>query len=262
MSSAALLRLPIVAGNWKMNYGPTEARAFVESILEDLTSIRSVERVLCPPAISIPAVHTIITGTDVALGAQNMYYEERGAYTGEISPLMLKGLCRYVILGHSERRIYFGETDELINKKALSALAHDLRPIVCVGERLEQRDANLTDKVIIEQVHGSLANLPTAQLAELVVAYEPIWAIGTGRAASPQDATIVAALIRSLLADMYGFEAAHTVRILYGGSVTPTNAASFAAIPDIGGSLVGGASIKADFVEIVRQTALAKGLPA
>lgn len=262
MTSAMSPRLPIVAGNWKMNYGPTEGRAFVESILDDLAGISSVERVLCPPAISIPAVHTITGGTDITLGAQNMYFEERGAYTGEISPLMLMGLCQYVILGHSERRAYFNETDDLVNKKALAAFAHGLRPIVCVGELLEHRDANLTEVIITGQIRGSLANLPVERLSELVVAYEPCWAIGTGRAASPRDAAEVAALIRALLADMYGLDAAQTVRIQYGGSVTPANAASFAAIPDVDGSLVGGASLKADFVEIVRQTAVAKGLPA
>ncbi|MGH2515845.1 MAG: triose-phosphate isomerase, partial [Ktedonobacterales bacterium] len=250
MTSTTPPRLPIVAGNWKMNYGPTEARAFAESLLGDLIGIPSVERVLCPPSISLAAVHGVTGGTDIALGAQNMYFEERGAYTGEISPLMLQGLCTYVILGHSERRAYFGETDELVNKKALAAFAHNLRPIVCVGELLEHHDANLTERIISGQIHGSLANLPDGRLAELVVAYEPCWAIGTGRAASPQDAADVAALIRALLAEMYGAEAAQTVRIQYGGSVTPTNAASFAAIPDIDGSLVGGASLEPDFVEI------------
>ena len=259
MANATPPRLPIVAGNWKMNYGPTEARAFTESILGDLTGITSVERVLCPPAISIPAVHNLTNDTDIVLGAQNMYFEERGAYTGEISPLMLRGLCRYVILGHSERRAYFNETDELVNKKALAAFAHDLRPIVCVGELLEHRDANRTIPVITAQVRASLAHLPADRIAELVVAYEPCWAIGTGRAASPQDAAEVAALIRALLTDMYGHEAARAVRIQYGGSVTPANAASFAEIPDIDGSLVGGASLKEDFVEIIRQTAWAKG---
>lgn len=262
MTSAAPPRLPIVAGNWKMNYGPSEAREFAESILAGLVAIPGVERVLCPPAISLPAVHVVTTSSDISLGAQNMYFEERGAYTGEISPLMLKGLCRYVILGHSERRQYFGETDELVNRKALAAFAHGLRPIVCVGELLEQRDAGRTTDVITTQVRGSLAGLPTSHIAELVVAYEPVWAIGTGRAASPADAAEVAALIRALLADMYGQDVAHSVRIQYGGSVTPANAADFAALADIDGSLVGGASLKPDFIEIVRQTAQAKGVLA
>ena len=254
-------RIPIVAGNWKMNYGPTEAREFAESIAADLDALASVECVLCPPSISIAAVHSIVSGTSLQLGAQNMYFEERGAYTGEISPLMLKGLCAYVILGHSERRAYFNESDELVNRKALAAFDHGLRPIVCVGELLEHRDANLTERVITEQVRGSLAGLPAERLSELVVAYEPVWAIGTGRAATAQDAADVAALIRALLAEMYGAAPAGEVRIQYGGSVTPANAAEFAGIPDIDGSLVGGASLKADFIQIVRATAQAKGLP-
>jgi triosephosphate isomerase len=262
MSNPWPKRLPIVAGNWKMHYGPTEAREFAESILGDLSALTSVERVLCPPSISLTAVHSVTSGTGIKLGAQNMYFEEKGAYTGEISPLMLRGLCDYVILGHSERRAYFGETDELVNKKALAAFAHGLRPIVCVGERLEDRDANLTERIITTQVRGSLAGLSTERLAELVVAYEPVWAIGTGRAATAQDAADVVALIRALLGEVFGRDAAETVRIQYGGSVTAANAAEFAAVPDIDGSLVGGASLKGDFVEIVRQTARAKGLPA
>jgi triosephosphate isomerase len=252
--------VPIVAGNWKMHYGPSEAREFAESILPDLEQIQSVERVLCPPTISIAAVHAVTSGSGVSLAAQNMYFEEKGAYTGEIAPGMLRGLCDYVILGHSERRSYFGETDELINRKALAAFRHSLRPIVCVGERLEDRDANLTERVISAQVRGSLAGLPGERLSELVVAYEPVWAIGTGRAATTQDAADVVALIRALLAEMYGRAAEAEVRVQYGGSVTAANAAEFAANPDIDGSLVGGASLKADFIEIVRATARAKGL--
>jgi triosephosphate isomerase len=253
-------RVPIVAGNWKMYYGPTEGREFVESIVSDLAAIPTVEVVLCPPAITIPAVHTVTSATRLQLGAQNMFFEDRGAFTGEISPLMLVGLCTYVILGHSERRTYFGETDALVNRKALAAFVHGLQPIVCVGERLEQRDANLTERVITDQVRAGLLGLPAERLGELVVAYEPIWAIGTGRAATAQDAADVVAIIRALLAEMYGREAAARVRVLYGGSVTATNAGEFAAVPDIDGSLVGGASLKADFIAIVRATAQAKGV--
>jgi triosephosphate isomerase len=252
--------MPIVAGNWKMHYGPREAQDFAASILEGLATIAGVERVLCPPAISLAAVHSVVTGSEVRLGAQNMYFEDKGAYTGEISPLMLRGLCDYVILGHSERRSYFGESDELVNKKTLAALAHGLRPIVCVGERLEERDANLTERVITTQVYGSLTNLPGERLGELVVAYEPVWAIGTGRAATAQDAADAVAVIRALLGELYGVEAARAVRVQYGGSVTAANAAEFAALPDIDGSLVGGASLKGEFVEIVQRTAQAKGL--
>ena len=244
-------RRPIVAGNWKMNYGPTEAHDFAVSILEDLDAVSGVERVLCPPAISIAAVHAVTRKSGISLGAQNMYFAEKGAYTGEISPLMLRDLCEYVILGHSERRALFGESDEFVNRKALAAFAHNLKPIVCVGERLEDRDANLTERVITTQVRGSLSGLPAERLSELVVAYEPVWAIGTGRAATPQDAADVLAIIRALLAELYG-AAADPVRIQYGGSVTAANAASLAAVPDVDGALVGGASLTADFIAIAR----------
>ncbi len=251
-------RMPIVAGNWKMNLGPTEARDFAASILSDLVTVRGVEIVLCPPAISLPAVHAVLSGTNIRLGAQNMYYEEKGAFTGEISPTMLQGLADYVILGHSERRTHFGETDDMVNRKALAAFAHDIRPIVCVGEHLEDRDAGRTERVITSQVYGSLKGFPANRLDELVVAYEPVWAIGTGRAATPKDAADVAALIRALLVEMYGAVEASVIRVQYGGSVTTANAASFASLPDIDGSLVGGASLRPDFAEIARQTLRAK----
>ncbi len=251
-------RMPIVAGNWKMNLGPTEARDFAASILSDLVTVRGVEIVLCPPAISLPAVHAVLSGTNIRLGAQNMYYEVKGAFTGEISPTMLQGLADYVILGHSERRTHFGETDDLVNRKALAAFAHDIHPIVCVGEHLEDRDAGRTERVITSQVYGSLKGFPANRLDELVVAYEPVWAIGTGRAATPKDAADVAALIRALLVEMYGAVEASVIRVQYGGSVTTANAASFASLPDIDGSLVGGASLRPDFAEIARQTLRAK----
>ena len=254
-------RKPIVAGNWKMNYGPAAARIFAQELVEPLARLRSVERVLCPPAISIDAVRLVVGGSGIVVGAQNMFYEPRGAYTGEISPVMLQGLCHYVILGHSERRIYFGETDEFVNLKAIAAFGYELRPIVCLGERLEELDAGRTERVITEQVRGSLADLPVERLSDLVVAYEPIWAIGTGRAATAQDASDAANLIRALLGEMYGQEAAARVRIQYGGSVTAANIAEFAALPEIDGALVGGASLKPEFVDIVRITAEAKGLP-
>jgi len=260
VSAAFVRRVPIVAGNWKMHYGPSDAHDFATAILSGLTALPMVERVLCPPAVSLTAVHAVIAGSSVRLGAQNMYFEPKGAYTGEIAPTMLQGVCDYVILGHSERRGYFGETDELVNRKALAAFAYGLTPIVCVGERLEDRDANLTERVITEQVRGSLANLPPERVAELVVAYEPIWAIGTGRAATAQDAADVVAIIRALLAELYGADAAQAVRVQYGGSVTAANIAEFAALPDIDGALVGGASLKPEFIEIVRRTAEAKGL--
>jgi triosephosphate isomerase len=253
------VRTPIIAGNWKMNYGPTEAEEFVAGILPGLHELHSVERVLCPPSVSLTTVFGAIAGSEVKLGAQNMYYEPKGAYTGEISPTMLQGLCDYVILGHSERRAYFGETDELVNKKALAALHYNLRPIVCVGERLEQREAGETEDLIRLQVLASLGGLPAERVPEVVVAYEPIWAIGTGRAATAQDALAVVQLIRSLLAELYGADAAEAVRIQYGGSVTAANVSEFLSLPDIDGALVGGASLKPEFVELVRATAEAKG---
>lgn len=260
MSSASTsLRRPIVAGNWKMNYGPSEAHDFISRILDDLDHVRGVDCVICPPAISIAAAHAVTMASGIMLGAQNMYDAEKGAFTGEISPLMLHGLCDYVILGHSERRAIFGETDEFVNRKTLSAFTHGLRPIVCVGERLEDREANLTERVISTQVRGSLANLPAARLGELVVAYEPVWAIGTGRAATAQDAADVIAIIRALLAEMYGAEATAGVRVQYGGSVTAANAAELAAVPEIDGALVGGASLTPDFVTIASAFGQAKG---
>lgn len=259
MSETGVVRRPIVAGNWKMNYGPTEAHDFITRILDDLEAVQGVDRVLCPPSISIAAAHTLTSKTGIMLGAQNMYDAEKGAFTGEISPLMLRGLCEYVILGHSERRTLFGETDEFVNRKALSAFAHGLRPIVCVGERLEDRDANLTERVITAQVRGSLASLPAAHLTDLVVAYEPIWAIGTGRAATTQDAADVIAIIRALLGEMYGAETSAKVRVQYGGSVTAANARDLASVPDIDGALVGGASLTPDFIAIARAFSEAKG---
>ena len=261
MSAASTAgRKPIVTGNWKMYYGPDEARNFAQQIVEPLARLRTVERVLCPPAISIEAVRQIVGGTGVVVGAQNMYYEPKGAYTGEISPIMLQGLCTYVILGHSERRSYFGETDELVNQKVLAAYGYELRPIVCVGEHLEDRDAGRTERILTNQVHGSLANLPPERLSDLVVAYEPVWAIGTGRDATARDASDAAGLIRALLGEMYGADLAGRVRVQYGGSVTAANIAEFAALPEIDGALVGGASLKPEFVEIVRITAESKGL--
>ena len=257
-STVGIRRTPIVAGNWKMHYGPTEARQFAESVVGDLAAIAGVESVFCPPTISITAVHNVIQGSPVKLGAQNMYFAPRGAFTGETSPTMLQGLCDYVILGHSERRGYFGETDELVNRKTLAAFEYGLRPIVCVGERLEDRDANLTERVITAQMRGSLSGLPADRLGELVVAYEPIWAIGTGRAATAQDAADVVALIRAELATLYSAQAAASVRVQYGGSVTSANIADFAANPDIDGALVGGASLTPDFVEIVRKVSTTK----
>ncbi len=257
----AHIRTAIIAGNWKMNYGPRKAGEFAQEILPALEGVVAsyphILSILCPPAISLNIVHATLkehAPTRIELGAQNMYFEEKGAFTGELSPSMVHELCSTVILGHSERRTYFGESDELVNKKALAALKHHLRPIICIGENLEQYEAGQTSEVIHTQVKGSLANFSSHDAREVVVAYEPIWAIGTGRAATADGAGKVIHLIRSLYGEMYGDEAAASLRILYGGSVTSSNTGEFIAHPDIDGALVGGASLKADFVEIARKT--------
>ncbi|GAC1360797.1 MAG: triose-phosphate isomerase [Ktedonobacteraceae bacterium] len=256
----AVQRSAIIAGNWKMNYGPQRAASFAMEILPALDQVvRSypyITTILCPPAISLMAVQEVMASfftPRVELGAQNMYYEERGAFTGEIAPDMIRELCTTVILGHSERREYFGETDEQINKKTLASFKHRLRPIVCVGENQEQYASGKTESVIYRQVHESLANLPEQYVKRLVIAYEPLWAIGAGQAATPEGANRVIHFIRQTYTDMYGPQAGAAVRILYGGSVTSVNIGDFVAHPDIDGALVGGASLKLEFVEIVRR---------
>ncbi|HEY8475994.1 MAG TPA: triose-phosphate isomerase [Chloroflexota bacterium] len=252
------MRTPIVAGNWKMNTTVDEAIALVECMVPELRRLVAVERVVCPPFVSLVPVRKRLRETGVLLGAQNMFYEDKGAYTGEVSPVMLKGLADYVILGHSERRQYFGETDEIVNRKVRAALRHELRPILCVGETLEERERGETRHVVERQVRGALADLREAP--GLVVAYEPVWAIGTGRQPTPEDAGEVIAFIRSVLAECLGPDAARSTRIQYGGSVTPENFPPFIAHPEIDGALVGGASLKAEsFVALVRQAAEAKG---
>ena len=256
------MRTPIIAGNWKMNKTVEEAVALVRDMRLGLNEVTSVERVLCPPFMALPAVAELLKPTSLKLGAQNMYWEEKGAYTGEISPLMLKGLCQYVILGHSERRGYFGETDEGVNRKVKAALAHDLTPIICVGENLEQNEAGQTDAVVGSQVRDCLAGLKAQEVQGLIIAYEPIWAIGTGKPATGAGANAVIGLtIRGTIAELYDQATAQAVRIQYGGSVNAANITEFMSLPDIDGALVGGASLKADeFVEIVRLSARAKGL--
>lgn len=251
------MRRPLIAGNWKMNTRLEEAENLVRAMLAELDSIDGVEKVLCPPFISLAILKELTKTTSVKLGAQNMHFEDRGAYTGEISPLMLTDLCDFVILGHSERRQYFAETDEIINKKVKKALEFGFKPILCVGESLEDNEAGGTEKMITKQVKADLAGVsPTSQL---VIAYEPVWAIGTGRAATGKQANITISLIRSIVANLWNRETAKAVRILYGGSVTSSNIAEFIAEPEIDGALVGGASLKAsEFVSIVSQTASLK----
>jgi triosephosphate isomerase len=247
------MRRPILAGNWKMNMTAGEAVDFVRSIRRGLNEIKGADRVLCPPFTALAAVKDLLSATEIGLGAQNMHWQDKGAYTGEVSPLMLKELCQYVILGHSERRAYFGETNQGVNRKLKAALAHGLLPIVCVGETESQYDAGQTKEVVSGQVRDAVAGLTAGQVASLIIAYEPVWAIGTGKAATAAGAGAVIGLtIRGTLADLYDEAIAQAVRVQYGGSVKPANVAEFMAHPDIDGALVGGASLNPDFVELVR----------
>jgi triosephosphate isomerase (TIM) len=252
------MRIPFVAGNWKMNTTATEAERLVLEMLEKLDRIEGVEKVLCPPFVSLIAISMMLQGSSIKLGAQNMHFEAKGAYTGEISPLMLRELCEFVILGHSERRWYFGETDEIINKKVKAALANKLKPILCVGERLEENEAGKTEEVVNRQVTAALNDIEPVR--DLVIAYEPVWAIGTGKAASGKQAAATIQFIRDVVARLWNKSIAQDLRILYGGSVTSANIAEFISHPEIDGALVGGASLKAEeFVGIVEQTAEIKG---
>jgi triosephosphate isomerase len=251
------MRTPLVAANWKMNKTVEEARSLVYAMSARLREIKGVERVLCPPFLSLLAVHALLEGSDIGLGAQNMYWEEKGAFTGEVSPLMVKELCQYVILGHSERRAYFGETDETVNKRVLAALKFDLTPIFCVGETLEQYESKRTAEVVDRQIRLGLAGVDPALASRVVVAYEPVWAIGTGKASSAPDANgVLANVIRPALSGLFGSDTSQAIRVLYGGSVTGANAAEFFGQPEIDGALVGGASLKADdFIAITHAAA-------
>lgn len=246
-------RRPIVAGNWKMNTTVAEARDLAGEIVLSCGDIVSADVVLCPPFVSLTTVREMIAGSPLLLGAQTMNAKASGAYTGEVSWSMLQGLCSHVIIGHSERRGYFHETDEDVHAKVRAALDAGLTPIVCVGEHLQQRDAGATDAFVSGQVRALLAGVAPDAAGQIVIAYEPLWAIGTGRAATGDIAQEVAALIRGVVRATCGDAAAAALRIQYGGSVTAANAAEFAAQPDVDGTLVGGASLKAaEFAAIVR----------
>jgi triosephosphate isomerase len=239
-----------------MNNTVAESLALVDAMLPRLQSFSIVERVVCPPFTSLPAISARLRETDIHVGAQNLYPEPKGAYTGEISPQMLEGLASYVVVGHSERRQYFGEDDALVNRKVKAALNAALVPIVCVGETLAQHEANETEAVVQNQVRKALDGVD--HLSAVVIAYEPIWAIGTGRAATPEGANATIAVIRQTVAELAGGAIAQGLQIQYGGSVTPDNFAAFIAQPDIDGALVGGASLRADqFMDIVRLAAIA-----
>jgi triosephosphate isomerase (TIM) len=247
------MRIPMIAGNWKMNTNIKEAVSLVREMQPELNAVAGIEKVLCPPFISISEIYNIVHGSSVKLGAQNLYYQEKGAYTGEISPLMLKDLCEYVIIGHSERRQYFHEDGSLIGKKVVAAMKHNLKPILCVGENLEQYEAGKTRQVVTDQLTSSLEGIENVDT--LTIAYEPVWAMGTGRAATGEQANTTISLIRSFIAKKYHNGVAEIMRILYGGSVTAANIAEFVSQPDIDGGLVGGASLKAkEFIEIVKIT--------
>jgi len=241
------MRRVMVAGNWKMNLDRSAAAALAQGIADRAGEVGDVDLVVCPPSVYLDGVARCIEGSKVALGAQNVYHEPDGAFTGEISTRMLVDVgCRYVIVGHSERRHILGETDEDVNRKTHAVLAADLTPIVCVGELLSEREAGQTAAVIRRQVEGSLAGLSADQIAELVVAYEPVWAIGTGKVATPAQASEVHDDLRKLLGERYNATSAGATRILYGGSVKPDNAAELLAQPNIDGALVGGASLKVE----------------
>lgn len=252
------MRVPMIAGNWKMNTTQDEAVALVKAMLPGLDRVGDVDKLVCPPFVSLAAVRDVLRGSSVMLGAQNIFYEEKGAYTGEIAPVMLRGLCDYVIIGHSERRQYFGESGEIIDKKVKAAIAAGIKPILCIGERLEENEAGKTKEVLTRQLAASSDRLYF--LSGMVIAYEPVWAIGTGRSATGAQANDTIGFIRQLVAYQHGGDIADSVRILYGGSVTAANIAELIGQPEIDGALVGGASLKAeDFVGIVRQTADIRG---
>ena len=251
------MRICLIAGNWKMNTTAAEAERLVLEMLERLDRAEGVEKVLCPPFVSLVGIGMMLENSSIKLGAQNMYFESKGAYTGEVSPLMLRELCEFVILGHSERRWYFKESDDLINKKVRAALANKLKPILCVGERLEENEAGKTQDVVGGQLRESLKGIEP--IADLVIAYEPVWAIGTGKAATGRQAAATIQFIRDVVGKLWNESMAQELRILYGGSVTSANVAEFVSLPEIDGALVGGASLKADeFVGIVEKTAEVK----
>jgi triosephosphate isomerase len=251
------MRTPFVAGNWKMNKTIAEARALVAEMSLALREVKGVEKVLCPPFMALFPVAALLQGTDIRLGAQDMHWEAKGAFTGEVAPGMVAEFCQYVIIGHSERRTYFGETDETVNKKTGAARTSMLVPIVCVGETLAEYESGRTAEVVSRQIREGLKSLDPDFAANIIVAYEPVWAIGTGRASTGENANaVIRDFIRKPLAGMYGDGMTQAIRVLYGGSVTAANAVEFFGQPEIDGALVGGASLKVDeFVAIVRAAA-------
>lgn len=251
------MRKPFVAGNWKMNKTVDKATLLIADMLPGLEAVKTVDRVVCPPFTALMVVSGMLAGTEVGLGAQNMHWQESGAYTGDVSPQMVKEFCEYVIIGHSERRAYFNETDETVNKKVKAAIEVGLTPIVCVGETLEQYEAGQTEAVVAAQVNADFVGIDSSDAKKLVIAYEPIWAIGTGKTATSEQANdIIKNVVRKNLAVQFGEETAQMIRILYGGSVNADNARELFGMSDIDGGLIGGASLKPeDFVKIVEAAA-------
>lgn len=248
------MRKPIIAGNWKMYKTISEGRSLVKGVIDELSGFNGVEVVFCPPFTALSAVKELVAGTPFGLGAQDLYWKEQGAFTGEISPLMLKDIgCDYVIIGHSERREHFGETDQTVNAKVKAALAAGIKPIICVGETLAQREAGETQSLIKRQTEGALQGIEAKAIPQIVIAYEPIWAIGTGKSSNGTDANEVIGLIRKTVAGLFGNEPAQQMRIQYGGSVKPENIKEFMDQPEIDGALVGGASLEVEsFTKIIR----------
>ena len=255
------MRVPIIAGNWKMHKTVSESVEFVQALAPKLEPFTGVERVVGPTFVALAGVVEALKDTDIKVSAQNVHWETQGAFTSQVSPTMLQGLADYVIVGHSECREYLKETDEMINKKAKAALAHGLKPIIAVGESLEQNEAGETESFVGGQVRAALQDITAEQMANIVIAYEPIWAIGTGKSASGEIANnIIGGTIRAAVQDLYGDSVAQALRIQYGGSVKPGNMAEYMSQPDIDGALVGGASLKVDdFAELVRIAAEEKG---
>jgi triosephosphate isomerase len=255
------MRKKIIAANWKMNMTVAETVSYLQSFRTNVEAVNGVEIVIAPPFTAIAKLSELLGGSQkISLGAQNMYFEMSGAFTGEISPAMLRELfVRFVILGHSERRQIFGETDAIVNKKVLTAMACGLKPIVCVGETLDERDAGRETEILTTQLRGSLAGVTPEQMLQIVVAYEPVWAIGTGRNATPEQAQEVHAYLRGELKRLFGVNVANTVRILYGGSVKPDNAHVLFSQPDIDGGLVGGASLDPEAFAAICQASASNG---
>jgi triosephosphate isomerase len=247
------MRKPIIVGNWKMNKTAEQATLLLADLIPELQKVKNVDCAVCPPFTALMVISQMVNNTAIGVGAQDMYWENAGAFTGEVAPQMVKEFCQYVILGHSERRALLGETDETVNRKVKAAISNSLIPIICVGETSKENEAGLTKEVVERQIRKGLEGVMQDKIDTIIIAYEPVWAIGTGRAATKEDAqNVIGSIIRKLLVSLYSEESAQKVRILYGGSVNGQNAAEYFRMPDIDGALVGGASLKApDFISIV-----------